>query len=155
MYFPHSLLRCSWLWMGNNLYFGITYSGFIPRTLPVFAVGPQHLHRYFYLCQKYHLNDTNIIFKQIQYRFKIWMGSVGQIFIELETSFIRGFRQLSLWCPLRSNLCRHTGGHSMTTEACTSLARVCVVWRSGSSLELSALCRKNTKVMISMLAIHW
>ena len=33
VYFPHSMLRCSWLWVG------ITYVCFIPRILPVFAVG--------------------------------------------------------------------------------------------------------------------
>ena len=31
----------------------------------------------------------------------------------------------------------------MITEACTSLAGVCVVWVSGSSLERSALCFKT------------
>ena len=54
---------------------------------------------------------------------------------KLETSFIL----LHLWYPLESNLCKHAGGHSVTIEAWTSLARVCVVWNSGSSLELSAL----------------
>ena len=60
--------------------------------------------------------------------------------IKLETSFIRGFLQLPLWCNLGSNLCKHAGGHSVTTEAHTSRAQVCVVWRSGSSLEPSLLC---------------
>ena len=31
------------------------------------------------------------------------------------------------------------GGHSVTTEACTSPAKVCVVWRSGSS-GIGAIC---------------
>ena len=34
----------------------------------------------------------------------------------------------------------HTGGHSVTPEAYTSLAQVCVEWRFVSSLELSVLC---------------
>ena len=66
------------------------------------------------------------------------MRFVGQILIKLETWFIRGFLQLPLWCPHGSNLCKHAGGHSVTTKACTLLAWVCLVWRSGSSLELSA-----------------
>ena len=46
----------------------------------------------------------------------------------------------ALWYFVGGNSCKHAGGHSVTTEAYISLARVCVLWRSGSSLELSALC---------------
>ena len=35
------------------------------------------------------------------------------------------------------------GGHSVTIEAYTTLARVCVLWRSGSSMELSALWEQH------------
>ena len=66
--------------------------------------------------------------------FKTWIGFVGQILIKLETSFNRGFLQLPLWCPLGNNVCKH----SVTTEACASLAGCCVVWRSGCSLVLPA-----------------
>ena len=41
---------------------------------------------------------------------------------------------------LDSDLSKQVGDHSLTTEACTSLARGCVLWRSRSSLRLSALC---------------
>ena len=48
-----------------------------------------------------------------------------------------------MWCPLISNLCKHAGDHSVTTEAAphlTSLVWVCVVRRCKSSLVLVALC---------------
>ena len=66
---------------------------------------------------------TNIIWRtqtKIHVGFKTSMGFVGQIFINLETSFIRAFLHLPLWCPLWGSLCKHAGGHSVTTEACTS-----------------------------------
>ena len=81
------------------------------------------------------------------------MGFVRQILIKLETPFIWGFLELPLWCPLGSSLCKHASGHSVATEACTSLARLCVVWTSGSSMELSALCGihqcTNPKIQLS------
>ena len=52
-------------------------------------------------------------------RFKTWLGFVGQILIKLRTSSIC-FSSVAVWCPLRSNLCKHAGDHSVTTEACTS-----------------------------------
>ena len=72
---------------------------------------------------------------------------------KVENDFHLRFSSVALWCPLGSNLSNHVsghsvtteactslaGGHSVTTEACTSLARVCVVWRSKSSMELSVL----------------
>ena len=54
------------------------------------------------------------------------MGFVGQIMIKLKTSFIGGFLKLPLWCSFGSNLCKHAGCHSTTTEVCTSL-----VWYGG------------------------
>ena len=118
----------------------------------------------FCYCQKCYLKDPNKIFKKFQVtisififmskmlfegpkqnlqkipcRFKTWMGFVGQIWIKLEASFIWGFLQLPIWYPLRSSLCKHAGGNSVTSVACTLLARVCVVWRSGRSMELSVL----------------
>ena len=117
-------------------------------------------------------------------KFKIWMGSVGQIlikfprlsfrFFQLPFDILLGvtlknqvdlnmngvggtnidkvgnffhsrFSAVSLWCPLGSNLSKHADGHSVTTEACTSLTQVCVVWRSGSALKLSALWRLNAR----------
>ena len=85
------------------------------------------------------------------------MGYVGQILIKVETSFFRGFIQLPFWCPLGSNLSKHAGRHWVTTESCAWLAQVCVVWRSGSSLELSALCIKvatQTHITIGWLYKH-
>ena len=78
----------------------------------------------------------NKIFKRFHVGLKLEWGLWDKYWFYLR------FPLVGLWCPLGSNLCKRAGGHSMTTEACTSLAQVCVVWRSGSSLELSALCLK-------------
>ena len=59
------------------------------------------------------------------YWFKIWMGSVGPILINLGTYSIWGFLQLPVWCPLGSYLCKHAGDHSVTTEACSSSQLTC------------------------------
>ena len=67
------------------------------------------------------------------------MGIVRHIYFYHILSFIRGFIQLSIWCPLGSNLCEPVGVHTVTTEGCASLAGVCVVWGSRSSLGLYAL----------------
>ena len=116
-------------WETTYVYFGVTYVCFIPRILPVFAVGPQYQHRFF-LCQRYHLKDTNKILTKVPCWFQTWKRCVGQTLIKLETSFIWGFLPSPLWYLLGSNLCKHPGGHSVTSEACTSRAEVCVVWRS-------------------------
>ena len=75
--------------------------------------------------------------QQNSHRFKILMEFVGQILIELETSSIQGFPELKAWCPFGSDLCKHTGNHSVTTEACTSLARS--VWYGGLEAHWSYL----------------
>ena len=128
-------------WGTTSVNFAITCVCFIPRILPLFAVGLQYQHRFFLFTSKisFEAHTCKQNFEKNPRRFKTWMGFAGQILIKLETSVIRGFLQLPLWCPLGSSFCKHGGGQSVTTGACTSLARVCVVWRSGSSLELSAL----------------
>ena len=75
--------------------------------------------------------------KIITFRLKTSTRFVGQNWLSGK-SFIRVFVLLPLWCPLGCILCKHAGGHSVTTSV-TSLARVYVVRRSGSLLELSAL----------------
>ena len=131
--------RCEW--GTSSVSFGITYACFIPRILPFFAMGLWYQHRFFMFRISFEGH------KQSLWRnprsFKSWLGFAEQIQIKLGTSFIQGFLQLPFWCPLGSNLCKQNGGQSVTTEACTSLARVCVVWRSESSLGLSALCVKQ------------
>ena len=95
------------------------------------------------MLKRYRLKDTNKILKKSR-RFKTWMGLVGQILFNMETYLIRGFFQLPLPCPLESNFCKHANGHSVTTEACTSLAWVYVERGSTcsrSSMELSVLFR--------------
>ena len=98
----------------------------------------------YFLFISYEGNKQNLW--KISCRFKTWTRFVGQILIKMETYFIRGFFS----CPLissMSNLSKHAGGHSVTTEACTSLADghsvttaactslvcVCVVWMSGTN----------------------
>ena len=150
MNFQHSLLGavgCEW---GTaSVYFENTYVCFIPIILPPLLWGPQLQHRVF-------IYVKNIIWiqkqnhRKIPWRFKSWMGFVRQILINLETSAVLGFLQLSLWCPLmqtcwwslsdQCNVHLHSDGHSVTTEACTLIEKVCVVWRCGSSLDLFALC---------------
>ena len=53
------------------------------------------------------------------------------------------FSLVALWYPLGSTRCKHAAGHPVATEACNSIARVCVVWISRSSVGLSALCRTS------------
>ena len=119
VWFTHSLLRFRWLWVKDN-----------------------SCLLWHYLCLFYPKNTSCLCrgaTTNIDFVIDVKNIIVGQRLILLETSFIRGFLQLPLWCPLGSNLCKHAGGHSVTTESCTSLAYVCVVCMSGSSLELSAL----------------
>ena len=80
------------------------------QTLPVFAVGHYYQHVKNYVKNITRRTKTKSAKKSR--RFKTWVGFVGQILIQLETSFIRGFRQFPVWCPL--------GNNSVTTEARTS-----------------------------------
>ena len=52
----------------------IIYVCFVPRILPVFAVRPKYQHHFFYLCQKYHLKDTNKFFKKFHVGWKLEWG---------------------------------------------------------------------------------
>ena len=110
-----------------------------PENTSCFCRGVPVPASFFYLCKKFRLKDTNRSLK-IPCMFDTWMEFVRQILIEFETYFISGFRQSPLWCHLGSNVCKYADGHSVTTEVRTSFAAACAVWRSGSSLELSALC---------------
>ena len=148
---------CSWLWVGDIRCLLWDYLCLLcPYNTSCLCHSPQYQNRLFYSCQ-------NIIWRTITKslkflcRFKNWMEFVGQVFIKLEMSSNWCFLQFSLWCPLGSDLYKHpggrsvtsdacislSGGHSVTTEACTSPSKVCVVWRSGRSLELSALWWQN------------
>ena len=112
-------------WRTTYVYFGVTYVYFILRIFPgFFAVWSQCQHRFLLFMSKNHWKDTSNFFVKNPCRFKTWIGFIGQILIKLEMSLIRGFLQLPLSYPLGSNLCKHAGGHSVTTESCTSLAIV-------------------------------
>ena len=78
-------------WGTTSVYFGITYICFIPSRLPVFAVEPQYLLKYFLFLSKvsFELHIQNL--QKNSCWFKFWMGVVGQILIKLWTSSIWGF----------------------------------------------------------------
>ena len=133
--------------------------------LPMFALTKEYylslpwglLPTVFYWCQNIAEKHKHNILKQSR-KFINWMWFVGQMLIKLETFSFEVFISYHFDVLFGSYLSKHAGGHSMTTEACTSLtgghwvptevctslARVCVVWRSGSSLELSTLCLRKT-----------
>ena len=78
-------------WGTTSVYFGITYVCFIPGRLPVFAVEPQYLLQYLLFLSKvsFELHIQNL--QKISCWFKIWMGFVGPILINLWASSIWGF----------------------------------------------------------------
>ena len=78
-------------WGTTSVYFGITYVCFIPTRLPVFAVEPKYLLQCFLFLSKvsFELHIQNL--QKISCWFKIWMGFVWPILIELWTSSIWGF----------------------------------------------------------------
>ena len=59
-----------------------------------------------------------------------------------------GFSSAALLIFSWSNLCKHAGGHSVTTTVAYISLAGCVVWWSGSSLELSALWKMHIVVLI-------
>ena len=121
VHFPHSLLRCCWLWGGGG------GGGTISDLCLLWD----------FLCLLYFKNSIWRTWKKIllknPWRFKSWMRVVGQMLINLEMSFIRGFLQFLLLYPLGSNLCKHADSGSWRVHLITR------VWRSGSSLGFSAL----------------
>ena len=127
-------------WGTTSVYFGITYVSCIPNRLPLLW-SPIANIQIFLSKVSYEGHTQNL--QNNSCWFKIWMGFVGQILIKSGTSFIRGFPWLPVWCTLGSNVCKHAGGHSVTTEACTSSHLTCLglcgmeVW---NSLELPELC---------------
>ena len=65
---------------------------------------------------------------------------------------------MPVWCPIGSSLCQHAGGHSVTTEACTSPHLPGFVWCGGLKAHWGYLrydgswqyCEKGPYVMISL-----
>ena len=93
-------------------------------------------------CPKYHLKDTHTIFEKKPCRFKIWTGFVRQILLKLGTPSIWGFLYLPfdvLVGVTDANMPVATQWPLEHAPHLTSFVGVCVVWRSGSSLELSVL----------------
>ena len=140
--FDHSLLRCGWLWVGDNLCLLWDYLSMSALSLEYLLYLPwgPSTNTDFFVQVKNVIWRTQTKSSNNSTLYKTLLGFVGQILIQMEIFFIWGFLQLPFRFPLGSNLCKYAGGHSVTTEACTSLAAVCVVWRPGSSVELSAIC---------------
>ena len=81
-------------WGTTSVYFGIIDVCFIPRILPVFAVGPKYQHWSFLFMSKISFQWHKQTLQRIPCRFKTLMGFVEQILIKLKTSLIWGFLQL-------------------------------------------------------------
>ena len=79
------------------------------------------------------------------------MGFVGQILIKLEMHFIQGSLQLLLWCFLGNNLCKHTGGDSVTTYAHLTCGGLCgmEVWKL-----IGAICDMRSNMPTRMIDHH-
>ena len=106
-------------------YFGITYVCDIPKILPVCPLGPQCQHQFFYLSKNFLSEEVNKIFKKNnKCRFKTWIDKYW--LSRICPPF--GFSQLRLWCPLGSNICKHAGGHSGTTEVFVSYRGMEALW---------------------------
>ena len=87
--------------------------------------------------------------------FKTWMGFVWQIVIKLGTSSIWVFLVTDLLFDVILGVTYEN--KLVTNESAphlTSLARVCVLWRSESSLELSALW-KIIVISQDLIVTHW
>ena len=134
--FYHSLLRCDWLWVRDNLCLLWDYLCLLhPWATSCLCHEAAVSTSIFYSCQKCHLEDITKIVKNSMLVLNL-NGVVGKTLIKLETSFTWDFLQLPFWYLLGSKLCKHARGRSVTTKARISLAAVCVVWRSGSSMGL-------------------
>ena len=57
------------------------------KSLPVSEKEPQHQNHFFHEYPKYHLMDTNNIYKN-PYKFETWTEPVRQMLMKLEASFI-------------------------------------------------------------------
>ena len=81
--FAHSLLRCGWPWVGHNLCLLWDYFCFIHSRLPFFGVEPQHRHQDFLSLSKVLFEGHIHNLRNISCWFKIRMGFVGPILINL------------------------------------------------------------------------
>ena len=130
-------------WGTTSVHIGNTCVCFIPTGLLVFAVGSHYQHWIFIYAQDIIWRTQT---KSVKHpcRFKPWMWSVGQILINLETSFIFFSIAPLMWsCEWLKS--KHAGGHSATTGSCTPLAGDCMeVWKL-----IEAIC-----VMLRYLLIN-
>ena len=121
-----SVVGCEW--GTTSVYFGITYVCFIPSRLPVFAVEPQYLLQYFLFLSKvsFELHIQNL--QKISCWFKIWMGFVGPILIQLWTSSIFSCLCEGLPGIAYANMLVTTQWPLKRADHLTSLVWVCVLW---------------------------
>ena len=110
-----------------------------PSNFKAFATKPQYQHQFFYIFLKTIIWRTQNLQKNA-YRFKAWMGFVGQILIKF---FYFRFSLVAVWIVRLGVSCANmlvaTRWPLKRAPHITSFARVCVEWRSESSLELTAL----------------
>ena len=106
--FDHSLFRCCWLWVGDNLcllwdHLCLLY----PQNTSCLCCWAQVPTLIFLFMSKISFEWHKQTIKKIPCRFKTWMGFVEQILIKLKTSFIWGFLQLPfdvLWGVTYANM---------------------------------------------------
>ena len=141
--FAHGLLRCGWLWVGQNLCLLWDYLCFALSILDFLSslLSPSTDIKIFLFLSKvsfeWHIQNLQII----SCWFKIWMRFVGPILIKLGTSSIWGFLYMPVWWPLGRYLCKHAGDHSVTTDACNSPHLTCLGLCGMAAWELKgAIC---------------
>ena len=141
-------------WGATSIYFGITYVCFISIRIPVLTLGPQYQHCIFLFLSKVPFEGYTQSLKNIHVgcRFKTWMGFVGQIsnweLLPFEVFFSCPFD--ALLGVTYANMLVVTQWPLKRAPFLTSPAGVFVVWRSESSLELSApYCCAN------IFSMHW
>ena len=145
--FAHSLLKCSWLWVGHTplftlrlLMFSLSLVGFLSLLL-----SPSTDIKIFYFCQKYHLEDIYKIFKQFHVGLTFKWGLKDQYWVSCERLHFR-FSLVAHPCAPGSNLCKHAGDHSVTTEACRSPHLTCLCLCDMAAWEHDgAVCTMNVE----------
>ena len=101
-------------WGTNSVYFGITCVCFTLEYFLPLPWGPSiKINCFFNLWQKYHKIFKKNNAYNLNWVYRTNTDLVGNFFHS-------GFHSVALWYPLGSNLCKHAGGHSVATEACTS-----------------------------------
>ena len=138
-------------WGTTSVYFWITYVCFLPSGLPAFAAEPHYQHRFYLFLSKVSFEENTPNLKKNHVGLKHEWGFKGKYWLNWELLPFEVFFN-SLFDVLLgvtyANLLVATRWQLKSAPHPTSLAWVCVVWRSERSLGLSALCMIcNVKVI--------